>query len=81
MRGYKVVSNLQLLEVDMEQKTLTLTELAKYIGIGRRTLYVMILEDRFPVPPIKGTDPRRWSVEAVDKWIADSEGGDDTTRP
>lgn len=61
----------------MEQKTLTLTELAKYIGIDRRTLYTMIMDGRFPVAPIKGIDPRRWSVEAVDKWIADSEGGDD----
>lgn len=61
----------------MEQKTLTLTELADVIGVNRRTLYTMIEDGRFPIAPIKGTNPRRWSAEIVDKWIADnSEGGE-----
>ena len=60
----------------MDQKTLTLTELAEYIGVNRRTLYTMIEDGRFPIAPIKGTNPRRWSAETVDKWIADSEGGE-----
>ena len=52
----------------MEQKSLTLTELAEYIGISRRTLYIMIQDGRFPVAPIKGSNPRRWNVEDVDNW-------------
>lgn len=52
----------------MQQKTLTLTELAEYIGINRRSLYIMIQDGRFPVAPIKGSNPRRWNVEDVDNW-------------
>ena len=51
-----------------EKKTLTLTDLAKYLGISRRVLYVMIHDGRFPVAPIKGSNPRRWNVEDVDDW-------------
>lgn len=49
---------------------LTLTQLAAYTGIPKRTLYDMIDDGRFPVPPIKGTQPRRWDVDAVDAWRA-----------
>ena len=52
-----------------EKTTLTLTELAKYIGVdSRTTLYNMIQDGRFPVAPIKGSNPRRWNVEDVDNW-------------
>lgn len=57
----------------MEQKTLNLTELAKYIGIGRNALYIMIKDGRFPVQPIKGLEPKRWSVEKVNEWIESEE--------
>jgi excisionase family DNA binding protein len=49
-------------------KTLSLTQLADYLGIDRRTLYNMIYDGRFPVSPIKGLHPRRWNVEDVDAW-------------
>lgn len=55
----------------MEKKTtgtLTLTELADHITIPKRTLYDMIKDKRFPVDPIKGSNPRRWNVEDVDAW-------------
>lgn len=52
----------------MTQKTLTLTALADYLGIPKRTFYDMISDGRFPVHPIKGTHPRRWDVDAVDEW-------------
>lgn len=53
----------------MDEKTLTLTELAKYIGVeSRTTMYAMIQDGRFPVAPIKGSNPRRWNVEDVDNW-------------
>lgn len=51
-------------------KTFTLTKLAIYTGIKKRTLYNMIKDGRFPVRPIKGTDPRLWNVDAVDAWCA-----------
>lgn len=50
------------------KKTLTFTELADYLEENRRTLYRMIKDKRFPVEPIKGTKPRRWSPEAVEAW-------------
>lgn len=49
-------------------KTMNLTQLASYLGIKKRTLYNMIKDDRFPVLPIKRTDPRRWNIEDVDAW-------------
>lgn len=52
----------------MDKKTLNLTELAEYIGITRRALYIMIEDGRFPVAPIKDSNPRRWNVEDVDNW-------------
>jgi excisionase family DNA binding protein len=48
--------------------TLTLTELAHYIGINKRTLFRMIQDKRFTVPAIEGLYPRRWNVEDVDAW-------------
>lgn len=50
------------------KKTLTLQKLSNYLGIPRRTLYRMIAEGRFEVAPIKGTHPRLWNKEDVDKW-------------
>lgn len=52
------------------KKTLTLTELADHIGVNKRTLYRMIADRRFPVESIKGTNPRRWSTETIDSWLA-----------
>lgn len=53
----------------MNKKTLSLTELSEYIGVSRTTLYTMIQDGRFPVQPIKGLEPKRWSVEKVNEWI------------
>lgn len=49
-------------------KTLNISEVAEEIGVDRRTLYNMINDGRFPVKPIKGTNPRRWAIEAIDAW-------------
>lgn len=49
-------------------KTLTLTELANYLGIPKRTLYDMISDGRFTVEPIAHLTPRRWNIEDVDAW-------------
>jgi excisionase family DNA binding protein len=51
-----------------KQKTLNISEVAEYIGVSRRTFYNMIEDGRFPVKPIKGTDPRRWNVDSIDSW-------------
>lgn len=48
--------------------TVTLTDLAKYLNIPKRTLYDMIEDGRFPVEPIKDIKPRRWNIEEVDQW-------------
>lgn len=53
----------------MEKKLLNLTELSQYIGMSKRTLYHMISENRFPVEPLRGTNPRLWSVEQIDTWL------------
>lgn len=52
----------------MSKKTLSLTELAEYLGFTKRTLYNMIKDERFKVSPITGLVPRRWNVEDVDAW-------------
>lgn len=57
----------------MTSQTLTLTELAAYIGWNKRTLYRKIKNKQFPVDPIRGTKPQRWLVSAVDAWL--SNGG------
>ena len=53
----------------MPAKTLTLTEVAGHIGVTRQTLYNMIENKTFPVKPIKGTRPRRWNIDAIDRWL------------
>lgn len=50
------------------QRTLTLTQMAIYLGIPKTSLYDMIKDGRFPVEPIKGITPRRWNVEDIDAW-------------
>lgn len=50
-------------------RSLTATEVAQHIGISRTTFYNMIARRKFSVPPILGTDPRRWSIESVDRWL------------
>jgi len=49
-------------------KTMTITKLAEYLDIPKRTLYDMIRDGRFPVASIKGVEPRRWNIEDVDAW-------------
>ena len=61
-------------------KTLSLTELAKYLGFSRRVLYVMIQDGRFPVAPIKGSNPRRWNVEDVDNWRFGGKRDDESSK-
>lgn len=55
----------------MNKKILTLTQLAEYLGIPKRTLHNMIKDGRFPVPPIKNLNPRRWNIEDIDLWRLD----------
>lgn len=59
---------LEINEVFTVQKTLTLTKLAQYLGIHKRTLHRMIEDGRFPVKPVEGLKPRRWNIEDVDAW-------------
>jgi len=49
-------------------ETLTITRLAEETGIPKRTLFEMIKDGRFPVEPIKGTQPRRWNKDQVIAW-------------
>ncbi len=49
-------------------KTFTLTEVANYLGIKRRTFYNMVDDGRFPVEPIPHIHPRRWNLEDIDAW-------------
>ena len=49
--------------------TLTLLQLAQYIGVKRRTLYNMLKNKTFNVVPIAGTKPRRWNTEQVQAWM------------
>lgn len=51
-------------------QTLSLTETAALIGYSRRQLYNKVADGTFPVAPIRGSHPRRWSRADVDAWIA-----------
>lgn len=55
------------------KKLLNLTELSEYIGIPKRTLHEKVKDKSFPVDPVKGLTPRRWSKDAVDKWLSGSD--------
>lgn len=50
-------------------RTLNLTETALYIGVKKRTFYNLLSSKRFPVDPLPGLSPRRWSVAALDEWL------------
>jgi len=50
------------------KKTLSITEVAEYLGVHKRTLYNMMVDRRFDVKPIKNLTPRRWNIEAIDAW-------------
>ena len=50
-------------------ETLTLKQVSSLVNIKRRTLYNMIKDGRFPVLPIPGTKPPRWSRDAVQAWV------------
>lgn len=54
-----------------QPKTLTITQAAAYLGIPKRTLYLMITDGRFAVSPIAAIRPRRWNVEDLDAWRLD----------
>lgn len=58
----------------MTPKTLTLTKAAQHLGIPKRTFYNMLSSKRFPVDPLPGLHPRRWSVEDLDAWLASAKG-------
>jgi len=51
-------------------RVLKLWQVAETIGVGRRKLYRMIEDGRFPVRPIKGTKPRLWNGDDVKRWYA-----------
>lgn len=50
------------------KKILNHTEVAKYLGVSRATLYEMIEDGRFPVKSITGTEPKLYSMEKVREW-------------
>jgi len=58
----------------MNPKTLNLTKTAQHIGVPKRTFYNMLCSKRFPVDPLPGLHPRRWSVEQLDAWLASTKG-------
>lgn len=49
-------------------EVLKLSEVCQLVNMSRRTLYRMIKDGRFPVRPIPGTKPPRWSKAAVIEW-------------
>jgi predicted DNA-binding transcriptional regulator AlpA len=52
-----------------EPKTMTLAQIAQYIGVGRKTLYRMLCDGRFAIDPIPETKPRRWATDDINAWI------------
>ena len=54
----------------MEKRLLTASEVAQHLGVPRRTFYNWLKRGRFPVQPVEGLTPQRWSIESVDLWRA-----------
>lgn len=54
-------------------KIMKLVDVARHLGVSVRSLYNMLDDGRFPVPPIPNTKPRRWARADVDAWC-DSTG-------
>lgn len=50
------------------KRLLTLTDVAKLLGIPKRTFYRMCVDGRFDVAPMPNVRPRRWRIEDVDAW-------------
>lgn len=48
-------------------KILKLVDVARHLGIPKRTLYDMVNSGRF-IEPIPGTKPRRWNFEDIERW-------------
>lgn len=53
---------------------MNLAGVARHLGMSRRSLYNLIRDGRFPVPPIPGTKPRRWATAAVEAWLRGESG-------
>ena len=49
--------------------TLRISDVSEYVGIKLRTLHEMLKEGRFPVEPLPGIKPRRWSKTDIDAWL------------
>ena len=56
-------------DISSGAQTLTITQLAKFVNIKKRTLYNMVNQGRFPVEPLRGVHPRRWSAAEVEAWV------------
>lgn len=54
----------------MSNKIMTLTEVAQYVGVSKRSLYRMLNDRRFPVAPIPNVTPRKWASADVDAWVS-----------
>lgn len=60
----------------MKKDIISLTELSDYLGIPKRTIYDMVQDGRFPVAPIKNSQPKKWNIEEIDAWrFANGEAG------
>lgn len=47
---------------------LTATQVARHIGVCRKSLYNMIDDGRFNVPPLPDLLPRKWRLSDVERW-------------
>lgn len=54
----------------MEKRLLTAPQVAQYLGVPRRTFYNWLKCDKFPVRPVDGLKPHRWSVDSIEAWRA-----------
>lgn len=53
---------------------LSIRSAARFLGIGVSTLYALLAEGRFPVPPVKVGRTMKLPRRRLEQWLAD--GGD-----
>jgi excisionase family DNA binding protein len=66
--------SLAAIDAGTPPELLSIRSAARFLGIGVSTLYALLAEGRFPVPPVKVGNTMKLPRRRLEQWLAD--GGD-----